>query len=133
MIFEYILVQIHSSDSFFWVGFILHVKFIFKKNFIAPFYGWDSTTSRLQSHHKEELCFLQLSYHYLKFPKTFTANYFSVCIYQACQWMACDRACMHPHTPVFIYLCYHRTCKTLYDKLIACRHLSKCAQLSFCK
>ena len=29
-----------------------------KKNFMAPFYGWDSATSRLQSYYEEKVCFL---------------------------------------------------------------------------
>ena len=32
-----------------------------KKNFVVPFYGWDSTFSRLQSHYEETVYFLQLS------------------------------------------------------------------------
>ena len=32
-----------------------------KKNFIAPFYGWGSTVSRLQSHYKEAVYFLPVS------------------------------------------------------------------------
>ena len=30
---------------------------------MGPFYGWDSTASRLQSHYEEALYFLPLSYH----------------------------------------------------------------------
>ena len=32
-----------------------------KKNFMAPFYGWGSTASRLQSHYEEAVYFLLLS------------------------------------------------------------------------
>ena len=35
------------------------------KNFIAPFYGWGSTVSKLQSHFKERIYFLPL-----RFPGT---------------------------------------------------------------
>ena len=30
-------------------------QFGFKKNFMAPFYGWDSTASRLQNHYEEAI------------------------------------------------------------------------------
>ena len=33
----------------------------FKKNFMAPFYGWGSTVSRLQSHYEETVYLLPLS------------------------------------------------------------------------
>ena len=52
---------------------------------------------------------------------------------QACQGMACDRTRTRPHTTVFIYACYRRTCKTLYDELIVRQHFTKYAQLSFSK
>ena len=52
---------------------------------------------------------------------------------QTWQWMMCERTRTLPHTPVFIFACYRRTCKTLCDKLITCQHFSKCAQLFFCK
>ena len=32
-----------------------------KKNFMAPFYGWGSIASRLQSHYKEAVYFLPFS------------------------------------------------------------------------
>ena len=32
-----------------------------KKHFMAPFYGWGSTVSKLQRHHKETVYFLPLS------------------------------------------------------------------------
>ena len=54
-------------------------------------------------------------------------------ILHACQWMAYNHTCTHPHPPVFIYTCYHCMCKNLFDKLIACQCFSKCAQLSFCE
>ena len=64
MVYKYLLVQINSSDLFLWVGFIYCVKFKKKKkSFMALFYGWDSTASRLQSHCEEALYFLPLSYH----------------------------------------------------------------------
>ena len=44
---------------------------------------------------------------------------------QVCQWMAHDRTRICP--------CYHHTCKTLYDNLIARERFSKCTQLSCCK
>ena len=47
MIYTYLLVQIHSSDSFFRVGFILCVIFFQKK----MGYRWGSTAFRLQSHY----------------------------------------------------------------------------------
>ena len=34
---------------------------ITKKNFMAPFYGWGSTVSRLQSHYEETVYFVPLS------------------------------------------------------------------------
>ena len=34
---------------------------IYKQKFIAPFYGWGSTASRLQSHFLEAAYFLPLS------------------------------------------------------------------------
>ena len=37
-------------------GFILKLK-----NFMAPFYGWGSTASRLQSHFKEAVYFIPIS------------------------------------------------------------------------
>ena len=52
MVYKYLLVQIHSSDLYFWVGFNVLI-FFKKKSFMAPFYGWDSTASRLQSHYGE--------------------------------------------------------------------------------
>ena len=61
MIYKYLLVQIHSSDLFFWLGFIYCVNFL-KKSLMAPFYGWDSTVSRLQSHYEEIVYFLPLSF-----------------------------------------------------------------------
>ena len=36
---------------------------MWKKNFMAPFYGWHSTASRLESHFKEAVYFLPLSSH----------------------------------------------------------------------
>ena len=60
MVYKYLLVHIHSSHSFFWVGFISCVSFFFKKNFMAPFYGWVSTASRLQSHDKKALYFVPI-------------------------------------------------------------------------
>ena len=36
MVYKYLLVQTHSSDLFFWVGFIYCVNF-FKKKFYGPF------------------------------------------------------------------------------------------------
>ena len=48
--FKYLLVQIQSSDSLFWVGFVSCGFFYFlKKNFMAPFYRWGSTAFWLQS------------------------------------------------------------------------------------
>ena len=38
---------------------------------------------------------------------------------QACQWMACDHTCLHPHMPVFLWVCYCCMCKTLHDELHA--------------
>ena len=35
-------------------------KKLFLKNFMAPFYGWGSTISRLQSHYEETVYFLPL-------------------------------------------------------------------------
>ena len=32
-----------------------------RKNFMAPFYGWGSTTSRLENHCEKEVYFLQPS------------------------------------------------------------------------
>ena len=57
-----VLVRIHSSDSFFWVGFIKCVKDFLKKLY-SPFLWIGSTASRLQSHHEEAHYFLPLSYH----------------------------------------------------------------------
>ena len=34
----------------------------FEKNFMAPFYGWGSTTSRVQSHYEEVVYFLPLKF-----------------------------------------------------------------------
>ena len=59
-IYIHVLVQIHSSDSFFWVGFISCVKYF--KSFIAPFYGWGSAAWRLHSHYEEVINFWPLSY-----------------------------------------------------------------------
>ena len=52
---------------------------------------------------------------------------------QICQWMAynCTHTC--PHTPVFIQVCYCRTCESFYEKLVACQYYNKWAQLSFYK
>ena len=36
----------------------------FKKNVMAPFYGWGSTVSRLQSHYEETVYFLPISLSY---------------------------------------------------------------------
>ena len=36
------------------------IFFFLKKNFMAPFYGWGSTASRLQSHYKKTVYFLPL-------------------------------------------------------------------------
>ena len=36
------------------------LKLLLKKNFGTPFYGWDSTVSRLHSHYKETVHFLPL-------------------------------------------------------------------------
>ena len=63
MVYKYLLIQIHSSDLFLWVGFIYCVDFFLKESFMVPYYGWDSTASRLQSHCEEALYFLPLSYH----------------------------------------------------------------------
>ena len=132
MIFEYILVQIHSSDSFFWVGFISHVQYIFLKKLYGLFLWMGfNCLKATEPPQGGTLLFTSKLPLTLSFPKNIMPTIFH--IYQACQWMACDCACMHPHTPVFIYLCYHHTYKTLYDDLIACQHFSKCAQLSFCK
>ena len=55
MLYKYLLVQIYSSDLFFWADFI------FLKKLYGPFYGWDSTASRLQKHYEEALYFLPRS------------------------------------------------------------------------
>ena len=42
------------------LGHVQFKTFTFKKTLTAPFYGWGSTVSRLQSHYKETVYFLPL-------------------------------------------------------------------------
>ena len=42
------------------VGHVQFKQFTLKQNCTAPFYGWGSTVSRLQSHHEETIYFFPL-------------------------------------------------------------------------
>ena len=55
-------VIIHDSIDVIGLARNTHLTGLFKKNFMAPFYGWGSTASRLQSHYKEAVYFLPLSF-----------------------------------------------------------------------
>ena len=55
-------VIIHDSIDVIGLARNTHLTGLFKKNFMAPFYGWGSTASRLQSHYKETVYFLPLSF-----------------------------------------------------------------------
>ena len=50
-------IKIYSSHA----SLTISSNYTFKKNFMAPFYGWGSTTSRLQSNYEEEVYFLPQS------------------------------------------------------------------------
>ena len=75
MVYKYLLLQIHSSDSFLWVGFIscINLFFFFKKNklygpFLLIWFNYLKGTG-------ETLYFLPLSYHQFKFPKKVANNF----------------------------------------------------------
>ena len=55
------MVVIHRFDCSFEQTNGIKLKFFRKKNFTAPFYGWSSTVSKLQSHYEETVYFLPLS------------------------------------------------------------------------
>ena len=71
MVYKYLLVQINSSDLFLWVGFIYCVFLFcfFKKSFMTPFYGWDSTASRCRPMRGGTLLFTTKLPSILDFPE----------------------------------------------------------------
>ena len=83
MVYKYLLVQINSSDLFFWVGFIYCVNFFFEqKEALWPLFmdgiqlrqGYRATVRRdFTLYHKVTID--------LKFPEKVAANYFSILIY----------------------------------------------------
>ena len=78
MVYKYVLVQIHSSDLFFWVGFI-YCYFFFKKKALWPLFmdgiqlpqGYRATKRR-------HFTFYHQAVIGLKFTKKVAANYFLI-------------------------------------------------------
>ena len=78
MVYKYLLVQINSSDLFLWVGFIYCVFLFcfFKKSFMTPFYGWDSTASRCRPMRGGTLLFTTKLPSILDFPENLLPSIF---------------------------------------------------------
>ena len=83
MVYKYLQVQIHSSDLFFFVGFIYCVFFFLKKKKLyGPFLwmGFKCLKAR-EPLRGDTLLFTTKLPSILSFPKKLAANYFSILTY----------------------------------------------------
>ena len=81
MVYKYVLVQIHSSDLFFWVGFIYCYFFLKKKALWPLFMDGIQLPQGYRATKRRHFTFYHQAVIGLKFTKKVAANYFLILTY----------------------------------------------------